>query len=233
MKVRDDIKQYDGPWWQERRGTATASNAMRIITPANGKYSEQATGYAHELIAELKDPFYPRIREFSTAAMKNGTIMEPSTRAYYELARDCEVEEVGGCVTDDGRFWCSPDGIMRELKRGVEIKNPLPTTQIKWLLDGGLPIEHKPQIHFSLVVTGYECWDFLSYSPGLPEILIEVRPDEYTEKCRQYMDRFWEEYQSMLAKVEALLPPPPKPVVHDFGPIGTVEIQPNVQESYY
>src|SRR3972149_4366748 len=129
----DTFKQDTDLWWWHRRGLATASNADRIITPATGAYSTQSEGYANELIGDVFDSYYGCKESYQSAAMKNGVGMEPSTRAYYELARECEVEEVGLCVTDDSRFACSPDGLMRELRRGVEIKNPKAQTQVKYL----------------------------------------------------------------------------------------------------
>jgi hypothetical protein len=66
---------------------------------------------------------------------------------------------------------------------------------------GGLPDEHKVQVHGGLVVTGYESWDFMSYHPGLPPLLVRVTPDEFTEKLRVVLEQF----AARLAEVKAML----------------------------
>ena len=71
------------------------------------------------------------------------------------------------------------------------------------VLDGGLPAQYKPQVHWCLVVTGREWWDFCSYSGGLPPVLVRVTPDDYTDKVRECMEKFWTRYQELLAKVMA------------------------------
>jgi hypothetical protein len=96
-----------------------------------------------------------------------------------------------------------------------------------------MTVEYKPQVHWSLVVTGREWWDFMSYSPGLPPFRCRVVPDDYTKRLRDAMEKFWDEFQVIKAKVEATIPPPPPPVVMDFGTLGKVEIPANTTESYW
>lgn len=201
MKVYD-FAQYSPEWWAQRRGIPTSSNAKRIITPKDGKFSSQAEDYACDLIAEKYDHYYGQPSEFATAAMRNGNVMEPESRRFYVFERDCEVQQVGFVTTDDGRFGCSPDSLVNS-EGGLELKNPKPSTHIRYLLDGGLPPEYRPQLHWCLIVTGRKWWDFLSYAPGLPHLLVRVEPNEYTETLRGYMEKFWTLYQGLLARIEA------------------------------
>lgn len=196
-----DCKQYDDLWWKVRRGVPTASNAKKIITPAKGELSKSAEGYACELIAELYDLEYGPRDEFATAAMRNGTIMEPEARRFYEFDTGMSVKQVGFCVTDDGRFGCSPDALVGD-EGALELKSPQCHTQIRYLLDNKLPDEYRPQVHWHIAVTGRKFCDFMAYYPGLPHLLVRVERDSYTEKLEAAMDDFWTLYQNMLRQIK-------------------------------
>ena len=195
-----DFPQYSEAYWKERRGTATSSNASKIITPAKGELSKSAEGYCCDLIAELYDHDYGPRDEFATAAMRNGTIMEPEARRYFEFETGLTVKQVGFCRTDDRRFGCSPDGLVGD-SAVLELKSPKCATQIAYLLDGGLPDTYKPQCHWHLMVTGFDvCW-FMSYYPGLPPLLVKVERDGYTEKVAAAADEFWELLTNMKSQI--------------------------------
>lgn len=202
MPIIHDCPQYSPEYWAVRRGVPTASNASRIITPAKAVMSSQAEAYACELIAEKYDAYYGIQDEYVTAAMKNGTIMEPEARRFYEFEMNCDVQQVGFVLTDDGRFGCSPDGLVGE-DGGLELKSPTTATHVRYLIKGGVPLEYLPQIHWSLIVTGRKFWSFMSYCPGLPPLLVRVEPDEFTEKLRACMEEFWALYQELDRKVAA------------------------------
>lgn len=195
-------EQYSSEWWLARRGVPTASRFKDICTPAKGEYSKSAAGYICELIADRFDPDYGLIDDYQSAAMKNGTYLEPEARRYYEFDRGVEVEQVGLCMDDDGRYGCSPDGLAGD--GCLEIKSPLHKTQVKYLIDGQIPTEYKPQVHGHLIVTGRDWCDFLSYAQGLPHLLVRVLPDEYTEALRVCLDQFWDEYQTAWVKIRSV-----------------------------
>jgi hypothetical protein len=201
--IRHDFPQYSPEWWDARCGVPTASEFSRIVTPAKGDYSKGAEGYIAELIAEQADPHYGEVETYVSAAMRNGTMMEPEARRFYEFERGADVEEVGFCLTDDGRFGCSPDGLVGD-DGGLELKSPEHKTHVKYLLSGEVPTEYKPQVHAQLIITGREWCDFMSYARGLPPLLVRVEPDDYTAKVRAAMDTFWGEYQEALGKIRAL-----------------------------
>jgi hypothetical protein len=195
------FKQYSEEWWEYHRGKPSASNFSKIITPAKGDYSKSGIDYVCELIAELYDPFYGPQNEYASAAMRNGTIMEPEARRFYEFERDCDVQQVGLCETDDGRFISSPDALCGD-DGCLELKSPGYKTHIKYLLAGGLPAEYKPQCHGHLLVTQRHWCDFMSYCRGLPPVLVRVVPDDYTLRLAEALEQFWKEYSAMRAKIE-------------------------------
>jgi hypothetical protein len=202
MKVFD-FPQYSPEWWKVRQGVPTSSNAHKIIMPAKGELSKQADDYACDLVAEKYDAYYGIQEDYVSAAMKNGSIMEPESRRFYEFERNCEVQQVGFCLTDDGRFGCSPDSLVGD-EGGLELKNPKTSTHIRYLADGKLPDCYRPQCHWCLIVTGRAWWDWLSYAPGLPHLMIRVTPDDFTEKLRIRMEQFWGMYQKLDAKIAAM-----------------------------
>lgn len=201
-----DCEQLSLEWWQTRRGVPTASQFNRIITPAKRRYSSQARKYACELVAELRDFNPPWLsnqgRPYRSTAMQNGVDTEPEARRWYEVERNTDVTRVGFCLSDDLRFGCSPDGLIGD-DGGLELKCPLLATQAEYLDAGVVPLEYLPQVHGSLIVTGRQWWDFMSYAPGLPPLLIRVVPDDFTEALRTCLDRFHEEYQELRRKLVA------------------------------
>lgn len=186
MKIIDCV-QGSPEWWEAKRGVPSASNFDRIITPKTGKLSASAKGYIAELIAESVQPTSEVV---CTKAMMNGIETEPEARRWYEMACDLEVKQVGCCFTDDGRFEASPDGLVGE-DGGLELKCPLLKTHVSYLLDGGLPDEYKCQVHGNLIVTGRSWWDFVSYAPGLPALVVKVKPDAFTDQMRCALEMFW------------------------------------------
>lgn len=200
-----DFAQYSPEWWSVRRGVPTASSASKIL-PSTGKPSTQQSTYIHDLVGDLYDPQYGYHEDYASAAMKNGHILEPRVRDMYDFlkgGKDGEVYQVGFCTTDDGRFGCSPDALVGE-DGGLEIKSPKQSTQVKYLLADKVPAEYVPQVHFSLVVTGRKWWDFVSHCPGLPPLMVRVKPDDYTEQMRSEMDRFYEKLDKAKKKIAAL-----------------------------
>lgn len=204
MKLFDCV-QYSPEWWEVRCGIPTASAFDRIITAVTGKPSSAARAYMCELAADIAcltpNFFTERDNRPKSYAMENGTNTEPEARRFYEMEREAEVRQVGFILSDCGRYGCSPDGLVGE-DGGLELKCPLLKTQAEYLLDGPvLPVAYKPQVHGSLIVTGRKWWDFLSYSPGLPPLLVRVEPDKYTDTLRKILEDFCAEYDRVLAKL--------------------------------
>lgn len=191
--------QYSPEWFSLRRGRPTASEFSSIITPVDAAPSKGMKDYICRLIGDRFDPMYGQADGFASAAMKNGSIMEPHVRRWYQATTEDEVTQVGFCTTDDGRFGCSPDALVGE--DGIlGIKAPEYHTHVGWLIDGVLPAKHKPQTHGELVVTGRAWFDFMSECPGLPPLLVRVFPDDYTEALRRALDEFWTKYQQILER---------------------------------
>jgi hypothetical protein len=201
MKIIE-CAQLSPEWWEARKGIPTASNFDRIMTPKKMVLSSQCEPYIAELIAEqicLNPNYFTEQGRPITQAMTDGVDNEPEARRFYEIERDVTVQQVGFVTTDDSRFGCSPDGLVGE-DGGLELKCPMLKTQVMYVLNGQVPDEYLAQVHGSLIVTGRKWWDFLSYCPGAPPLLIRVTPNAFTEKLRACLEQFWTLYQESLAK---------------------------------
>lgn len=199
-----DFPQYSSEWWDARRGVPSASNFGRIITPAKGELSKSAGDYIAELIADKHQTFIPFSTERGlTREMADGINREPEARDWYAMERNVDVRQVGFIVSACGRFGCSPDSLVGD-DGGLELKCPTLKTQVKYLIDGGLPDEYKAQVHGSLIVSGRDWWDFASYAPGLPPLLLRIEPDSFTEKLRDALEEFHERYLSVAQRIAAM-----------------------------
>ena len=196
MKIWQNLIQGSDQWHAARTGKLTASNASKVIS-AGGKPSTQRSAYIDELIS---DCFCPGQNAWhGNANTDRGNAMEPLARAAFERSLSLEVEEVGFVTREDGVIGCSPDGLISLAGRyicGLEIKCPLPKTHLRYLLDGKLPDNYKPQVHFSMMVTGLP-WHFFSYCPGMTPLHLFVEPDAYTAKLRYMVEEFVSEYSAM------------------------------------
>ena len=110
--IRLDMPQGSLAWMEARLGIPTASNFDKLITPG-GKPSSSAEKYAWKCVAEqiLNHPIQEK--EEASGFMERGTIMQKNARAFYELQRDVETEEVGFMLRDNRRAGCSPDLLVK------------------------------------------------------------------------------------------------------------------------
>lgn len=158
-----DCEQGTEEWLTARLGIPTATGIENIVTPT-GKKSSSQIKYMSELIEEsilgLQDSGY------KSAFMERGNQLEPLARSAYEFLTGNAVKQIGGVYLNEKKeLMVSPDGLIPELKKGLEIKCPKMSTHIQYIINGGVPSEYLIQVQSALWVTGYETWDFVSYCP--------------------------------------------------------------------
>jgi hypothetical protein len=168
-----DHAQGTDDWFAARIGVPSASNYSKLIT-ATGKPSTSADGYINQLVAEAVTG--ERADFYTNAHMERGTVLEPDARAHYEFICDVETVEVGFCLHDTLKTGCSPDALVGT--GGLEIKCPSGAVHVSYLRDGGLPEAYKQQVMGCMWITGAEWWDFMSYHPEMPSLLIRVERDQ-------------------------------------------------------
>ena len=158
-----DCEQGTEEWLTARLGIPTATGIENIVTPT-GKKSSSQIKYMSELIEEsilgLQDSGY------KSAFMERGNQLEPLARSAYEFLTGNALKQVGGVYLNEKKeLMVSPDGLLPELKKGLEIKCPKMSTHIQYIINGGVPSEYIIQVQANLWVTGYKTWDFVSYCP--------------------------------------------------------------------
>jgi hypothetical protein len=199
MKIYDNIEQGTDEWLALRAGKITASEADAILTPLFAvRDSKGVESYLGRKLAE-KWMGRPILDEKpSTMPMDVGEMLERENRGTFMLRTDLQIREVGFIETDDGLCGCSPDGLTSD-DGGLEIKSPLIQTHCKYLLAGVVPPDYIVQVHFSMFVTGYSHWFFMSGRRLMPPLIIRVARDEKiisaiakaVDSFRDKMDAGW------------------------------------------
>lgn len=174
-----DCEQGSDEWLRARMGIPTGTGIGRIVSPA-GKISKE-TSYFAELIAETQIDI-SSLPSIKSKAMERGNELEPLARERYEFETDTVVTEVGGVYLDENlEVMVSPDGLIPNLRKGLEIKCPDMKTHIKYILENTLPNEYTIQVMSNLWATGYDTWDFVSYCPEFepfPFFMLTIKRDE-------------------------------------------------------
>lgn len=199
MIVIDDIVQGSPEWFSAKCGVPGASSFSKIVT-TTGEPSKSAKDYMYQLAAEA---ITGQVEQgFQSAAMTMGIEREAESRSLYELINAVEVKQVGFIFNDSKMYGCSPDGVCETW--GLELKNPLPKTQVKYLLDGKLPTEYFQQVQGSMLITGFERWDFMSHSPGLEPLIIQCEPDpRFQSKLKAELEGFCFELVKIIKKIKS------------------------------
>ncbi|MFK3558301.1 YqaJ viral recombinase family protein [Pasteurella multocida] len=193
-----DCEQGTEEWLVARLGIPTATGIKNIVS-ASGQRSSGYISYLAELVAESIEG---ASESFKSQAMERGNALEPSARMAYEFITGNNVVQVGGVYLNEKKeLMISPDGLIPELRKGVEIKCPKMKTHIKYLLCGGVPSEYIIQVQSALWVTGYETWDFVSYCP---EYLSEPVYIFTAERDQKLMKAFDEHIPKFLLSLKAL-----------------------------
>jgi predicted phage-related endonuclease len=165
-----DFDQGSQEWLQARCGLLTASEVKKILTPtlkiANNDYTRQHVWeIAAQRINQYVEPHYVG------DDMLRGHEDEVRARlAYVEMVPD--VRECG-LVTNDGHGFTlgySPDALVGN-HRLMEAKSRRQKYQVQTIIQG-IPDEHVLQLETGLIVTEREGIDYISYSGGMPMVVM-------------------------------------------------------------
>lgn len=112
---------------------------------------------------------------YQNGHMERGQEQEAEARDMYSFLKDVEPLRVG--FIRNGDVGCSPDSLIGD-KGGLEIKTALAHIQIDRLLKGELPPEYRAQVQGNIWLANRKWWDFVSYSPKLPLLVVRVPRDD-------------------------------------------------------
>jgi len=189
-------EQQSEEWFKVRLGLLTASHFSEVLNKGSGRKT-----YMLRLLAErMAGEVHPA---FSNEYMKNGIETEPFAREYYEGLKKVKVEQVGFIKTGD--IGCSPDGLVGD-DGIIEIKCPLPSTHLGYILQDKMPTVYIPQVQGNLMVSGRQWCDFISFDPKVtkrPFWSIRVKRDEnyINNILRKATEQFLYELKSLEQKL--------------------------------
>ena len=174
MPIFHDVAQYSETYDRLKLGIPTSSNFHKIVTP-QGKPSRQWREYACVLIAERI--LHRKIEFYNSPAMERGLIVEAEAADWYEFDHDVTTQRVGFITDDDHTMGCSPDRLVGD-EGLLEIKAPLPHTQVEYWICGEVSERFRPQLQGQLFVSRRSWVDILCWHDVLPKVVVRVEPDE-------------------------------------------------------
>jgi len=204
MIIIDNVAQGSEEWFGLKLGKPSSSNFSKILT-AKGRDSATAERYMFDLAMERVTG--KKKDGFKSAAMENGNEMEPESRRFYEFKHNCDVDQVAVVFKNDKKlFLCSPDGLIRNKKAGLELKNVEDFTQWGYIQNpDSLVAKYHRQLQGSLFITGYDYWDIMSYNPNLDPVEVRVYPNlDFHDILQVKLERFCAELDELTARIKAL-----------------------------
>jgi len=200
MRIIDCEQQTEA--WERWRNRPTASEFDKFVTPARGDYSAQATAYAAKIVAKRLGVYTEPPPSW---AMERGTELEPSAKIAYTRQTGLEIRDVGFVLPDNtDAYGCSPDGLVGD-DGLVEIKCPFAETLIAYHAEGVLPMQYRPQVQGSLLITGRAWCDFYVFHEELTPFLLRIEPDfEYQAKIAQGLLKLLTEIQRIEGNVKRM-----------------------------
>lgn len=178
--IIETFEQGSIEWFAARVGIPTASNFDLIITN-KGEPSKQRQKYLYTLAGERI--IGQKEETYQNAAMQRGIAMEGEARTLYELISGVEVRQVGICYPDEKKcVAASPDGLIND-DGLLEIKCPLLSTIVAYLVEGKLVSDYWQQTQGQLYVTGREWVDLMAYYPAIKPLIIRIKRDEEFIAC--------------------------------------------------
>jgi predicted phage-related endonuclease len=167
-----DLIQGTDDWIQARNGLLTASEMKLILTPTRKIANNDKTrAHVYEIAAQRISGFTEQ--GYMSYDMERGIIDEVAARELY--GQHCAPIIECGFVTGRGMGY-SPDGLVGD-DGLIEIKSRLQKYQIKTVCENCIPEDYILQIQTGLLITGRKWLDFISYSAGLPMVIMRAYPD--------------------------------------------------------
>lgn len=210
IRYFNDLEQGSDEWLAARCGLITASEVKLILTPTlKAANNDKSRAHFWELLAQRISRYVePR---FVTDDMLRGQVDEIEARSLYEQ-HYAPVQEVGFITNDRWGFTIgySPDGLVGD-DGAIECKSRRQRFQVETILrhieDRVIPEDFILQVQTGLLVSEREWIDLVSYSGGLPLVVIRAYPDpkiqnailEAASGFEQWASHQLDQYRSVLS----------------------------------
>lgn len=204
MKIKMwECAQSSDEWHNLRMGIPTASAFDRIMQPSKMGYAAAAEGYACELAIErlLGESVEPI---GNLPYVERGKVLEPHAIAHFEVLYG-KTAKVGFISDPELKWGCSPDAILvgGEIG-GLELKSPAAHTHAKYMVSDDPGKDYVCQLQGSMMITGFPCWYFMSYHPGLPEVVFRYERDEkFIKILRGHVETLRARVDEICAKIKS------------------------------
>lgn len=176
MIIEASFEQGTTEWHEARLKSIGGTDIEKIIT-STGKPSKQRESFLYDKASQIITGRCKPI--FETYEMKWGHEYEPEARVLFQAIMGIKTKQCAMIFEDENRNnHVSPDGIVPELRIGLEIKCPQLKAHHEYLQKQTVPTKYKLQIQKSLAITGWLQWYFVSYFPGIKPLIIPVERDE-------------------------------------------------------
>lgn len=168
-----ECQQGTVEWLAGRSGKITASCFAEAISTCSRKSGARDVGdptavaerYAADLAIE-RISSQPHGEPPKAWVLERGHQMEAAARMHYEARTGSFVTEAGLCVTDDGLFGYSTDGLVDD-DGLIEIKAPIDSSKILAMWETEDTSEYDHQMQGGMWITGRAYCDFIMYVPDL------------------------------------------------------------------
>lgn len=181
-----DLIQGSEEWLAARCGLLTASEIKLILTPTlKVADSDKTRAHVYELLAQRISRYVEP--SYISEDMIRGHEDEVWARVDYEK-HIAPVQDMGFIVNRKWGFaiGCSPDGLVGE-DGMIECKSRRQKYQVQTVVEHvagqTIPADYMLQCQTALMVSERSWLDFISYSGGLPMVVIRVYPDERVQEA--------------------------------------------------
>jgi predicted phage-related endonuclease len=182
IKHHTDLLQGSLEWLQARLGILTASEMKHVLTPTlklanNDKTRAHVYEIAAQRISQYVEPHYV------SDDMLRGQADEILAREAY-AKHHAPVEECGFITNNKWGFTLgySPDALVGTSGL-IECKSRRQKFQVQTIAEAEVPEEYWMQLQTGLLVSEREWLDFVSYSGGLPMLVLRVEPCIKTQEA--------------------------------------------------
>lgn len=161
----DTSEQGSEDWLKARLGLFTASRAGDLMKKQkNGKPYATRQNYITEIALERITHELPD--SFTSSDMQEGIDRERTAALAYSFQTGNETEQTG--FWHKGYYGASPDDLIVGQQGGVEYKNPKAGTHYLTIKSQEVPEHYYWQVLQTILVTGADFWDYVSYHPKFP-----------------------------------------------------------------
>ncbi|CUI03914.1 phage-related exonuclease [Janthinobacterium sp. CG23_2] len=172
----------------------TRSSGLRKVSDSTAAAERYAADIAIERVSGAPHGEPPK-----AWVLERGHEMEARARMAYEALYEVFVTEAGICLSDDGIFGYSTDGLVGA-DGLIEIKAPIDSAKILHIIQTGDVSEYLHQMQGGMWLTGRKWCDFIMFVPDLRA----VSKDLYVRRIPRN-DTFIDSMVVQLARFQALV----------------------------